>query len=176
MGAISIAMIVLWILGTPLKLDPNATALLAAAALLLTGVLTWDDLCREHRAWDTFIWFGTLVMMATFLGQLGLIQWFSDKVAPAFGGIGWIPGMLSGCFASPIRHLPHLKTRSDAVNKDEICNAGTAACSPCALNWSPQPQQFPPSRANRKPDGDVNDTSHQAGFPPGTQRHVSAAE
>src|SRR6266516_1654453 len=27
--------------------------------------------------------------------------------------------MLSGCFASPIRHLPHLKTRSDAVNKDK---------------------------------------------------------
>ena len=94
MGAISIVMIVLWILGTPLKLDPTATALLAASALLLTGVLTWDDLCREHRAWDTFIWFGTLVMMATFLGQFGLIQWFSDKVALAFGGIGWIPGML----------------------------------------------------------------------------------
>src|SRR5207247_11161025 len=81
MGAISIAMIVLCILGTPLKLDPTATALLAAAALLLTGVLTWDDLCREHRAWDTFIWFGTLVMMATFLGQFGLIQWLSDNVA-----------------------------------------------------------------------------------------------
>src|SRR5881296_4613807 len=94
MGMVSVVMIVLWILGTALNLDPTATALLAAAALLLTGVLTWDDLCREHRAWDTFIWFGTLVMMATFLGQFGLIQWFSDKIAPAFGGIGWIPGML----------------------------------------------------------------------------------
>ena len=94
MGVISIVMIALWILGTALNLDPTSTALLAAAALLLTGVLTWDDLCREHRAWDTFIWFGTLVMMATFLGQFGLIQWFSDKVAPAFSGIGWIPGML----------------------------------------------------------------------------------
>lgn len=31
--------------------------------------------------------------------------------------------MLSGCFASPIRHLPHLKTRSDAVNKDLISSA-----------------------------------------------------
>src|SRR5207244_7392302 len=82
MGMISVFMIVLWILGTTLNLDPTATALLATAALLLTGVLTWDDLCREHRAWDTFIWFGTLVMMATFLGQFGLIRWFSDKVAP----------------------------------------------------------------------------------------------
>src|SRR2546426_41562 len=94
MGMISVVMIVLWILGTTLNLDPTATALLATAALVLTGVLTWDDLCREHRAWDTFIWFGTLVMMATFLGQFGLIRWFSDTMAPAFGGIGWIPGMV----------------------------------------------------------------------------------
>jgi len=94
MGAIAIVMIVLWILGTTLNLDPTATALLATAALLLTRVLTWDDLCREHRAWDTFIWFGTLVMMASFLGQLGLIKWFSGKVAPLFSGIGWLPGLL----------------------------------------------------------------------------------
>ena len=93
MGGISIVMITLWILGTTLNLDPTATALMAVAALLLTGVLTWEDLCREHRAWDTFIWFGTLVMMASFLGQFGLIKWFSDHVAPLFSGIGWIPGM-----------------------------------------------------------------------------------
>jgi DASS family divalent anion:Na+ symporter len=94
MGLISIVMIMLWILGTTLNLDPTATALLATAALLLTRVLTWDDLCREHRAWDTFIWFGTLVMMASFLGQFGFIQWFSGRVAPLFGGIGWIAGTL----------------------------------------------------------------------------------
>src|SRR5438132_13043717 len=35
MGMISIVMIVLWILGTALNLDPTSTALLAAAALLL---------------------------------------------------------------------------------------------------------------------------------------------
>lgn len=94
MGTISIIMIVLWILGTTLNLDPTATAFIAIAALLLTGVLTWDDITHEPNAWDTFVWFGTLVMMATFLGQLGLIKWFSGQVAPVFGGIGWIPGML----------------------------------------------------------------------------------
>ncbi len=94
MGMVSVVMIVLWIFGTTLNLDPTATALLATAALLLTGVLTWDDLCSEHRAWDTFIWFGTLVMMASFLGQFGLVRWFSDKMAPVFGGIGWIPAMV----------------------------------------------------------------------------------
>jgi DASS family divalent anion:Na+ symporter len=94
MGGISLAMILFWILGATLSLDPTATALLAVAAFLLTGVLTWDDLCREQRAWDTFIWFGTLVMMATFLGQFGLIKWFTEKVTPAFTGIGWIAAMI----------------------------------------------------------------------------------
>jgi divalent anion:Na+ symporter, DASS family len=94
MAAVSTCMVVLWILGTTLNLDPTATAFLAIAALLLTGVLTWDDLSHEHNAWDTFVWFGTLVMMATFLGQLGLIKWFSGQVAPIFSGIGWIPGLL----------------------------------------------------------------------------------
>jgi divalent anion:Na+ symporter, DASS family len=94
MGSVAVVMLVLWILGTTLNLDPTATAFLAIAALLLTGVLKWDDLSHEHNAWDTFVWFGTLVMMATFLGQLGLIKWFSDQVAPLFSGIGWIPGLL----------------------------------------------------------------------------------
>src|SRR5947199_5124207 len=94
MGMISVFVLVLWILGTTLNLDPTATALLATPSLLPTCLLTGDHLCRGHRAWDTFIWFGTLVMMATFLGQFGLIRWFSDKMAPAFSGIGWIPGMV----------------------------------------------------------------------------------
>ncbi len=94
MGSVALVMLVLWILGTTLNLDPTATAFLAIAALLITGVLNWDDLSHEHNAWDTFVWFGTLVMMATFLAQLGLIKWFSDQVAPLFSGIGWIGGLL----------------------------------------------------------------------------------
>jgi DASS family divalent anion:Na+ symporter len=94
MGIISIVMITGWIFSTALGLDPTATAMMAIAALLLTGVLTWDDLSGDRAAWDTFVWFAALVMMATFLGQFGLIKWFSDQVAPIFGGIGWIPGLL----------------------------------------------------------------------------------
>src|SRR5436190_1620545 len=39
MGSVAVVMLVLWILGTTLNLDPTATAFLAIAALLLTGVL-----------------------------------------------------------------------------------------------------------------------------------------
>jgi len=94
MGIVSIAMIAGWILGTALAMDPTTLALIAIALLLLTGVLTWDDICNERGAWDTFVWFATLLMMATFLGQFGLIQWFSSQVKPLFGGIGWLPALL----------------------------------------------------------------------------------
>ena len=94
MAIISVIMIALWILGTTLSLDPTATAIMAIAALLLTGVLTWDDLCTQREAWDTYIWFATVVMMATFLAQFGLIKWFSDQVGPMFQGTGWITGLL----------------------------------------------------------------------------------
>ncbi len=94
MGMISVVMVVMWIFGTFLALDTTATAIMAIAALLVTGVLTWEDLVGQPEAWDTFVWFATLLMMATFLAQFGLIRWFSDQVTPVFQGIGWIQGLI----------------------------------------------------------------------------------
>jgi DASS family divalent anion:Na+ symporter len=94
MGAIVVILLAAWILGPAIGLDVTAAALMAVAALLLTGVLSWDDVAREHEAWNTFIWFAALVMMATYLGQLGLIQWFTGQVESAFTGFGWVPGVL----------------------------------------------------------------------------------
>ncbi len=94
MAAISIILLAAWILGPAIGLDTTAAALMAIAALLLTGVLGWDDISHAHEAWNTFIWFAALVMMATYLGQFGLITWFTGQVAPVFAGVGWVPGFL----------------------------------------------------------------------------------
>jgi divalent anion:Na+ symporter, DASS family len=94
MGTISIVLLAAWILGPALGLDTTAAALIAVAALLLTGVLSWDDISHEAEAWNTFIWFAALVMMATYLGQFGLITWFTGRVAPVFAGVGWLAGFL----------------------------------------------------------------------------------
>ena len=44
-------------------------ATLAAAPgdslLFITGVLTWDDALNEKSAWDTMIWIGLLIMLAS---------------------------------------------------------------------------------------------------------------
>jgi DASS family divalent anion:Na+ symporter len=94
MAAVAVVLLVSWIVGSSIGLDPTAAALMAVAALVVTGVLRWDDLMRETETWNTFVWFGALVMMATYLGQFGLTGWFTGRVQSAFDGIGWIPGFL----------------------------------------------------------------------------------
>ena len=85
----------LWIRGDAIGVSATATAMAGVAAMLATGVLGWDDILEERGGWDTFIWFAVLVMMATQLGELGLLAWFSDRVAGLLGGVHWIPAFVS---------------------------------------------------------------------------------
>jgi DASS family divalent anion:Na+ symporter len=73
-----------WLLGAGYALDPTTTAFAGLAVLLITGVLEWEDILKAKSAWDTLVWFAALVMMATFLGNLGLTKWFSVSIQ---GGI-----------------------------------------------------------------------------------------
>ena len=91
-------LLVLWA-GIPdmlfgVKVDATTTTFLGLSLLLLTGVLTWDDVLKEKGAWDTIVWFAALVMMATFLNKLGLIKWFSDMMGQQIQGMGlsWVVG------------------------------------------------------------------------------------
>jgi DASS family divalent anion:Na+ symporter len=86
-----VALLGLWTLGDQL-LDINSTvaALVGLAILLVTGVLTWDDIKGEQNAWDTLIWFAALVMMATQLSALGLIPWASKQMSGLVSGWGWV--------------------------------------------------------------------------------------
>ena len=83
-----------WAFGPAIGLDTTAAALAAIAALLLTGVLGWDDICREREAWNTFVWFAALLMMATYLGQFGMMKWLTGGVGSMFAGVGWRWGFL----------------------------------------------------------------------------------
>jgi divalent anion:Na+ symporter, DASS family len=94
MAAIAIVLLTAWVLSSTIKLDPTAAALIAVAALLVTGVLGWNDIGQHPEAWNSFIWFATLVMMAGFLGQLGLIKWFTGEVGKSVGGVGWVAGFV----------------------------------------------------------------------------------
>ncbi|MQT59175.1 DASS family sodium-coupled anion symporter [Pseudomonas sp. FSL R10-0399] len=79
------------LLGPAFQLDATTTAFIGLSILLLTGVLTWQDILGEKTAWDTLIWFGALVMMAGQLNQLGVIAWFSGTMRDIIAetGMGW---------------------------------------------------------------------------------------
>ena len=89
-------MLFLWMFGAPLGLDGTGTtaAFVGLAVLLLSGTLTWDDVLQETGAWNTFLWIATVVMMATYLNELGLVGWFSMSVGSAVAGISWVPAFL----------------------------------------------------------------------------------
>ncbi len=79
----------LWIFGGALSIDATTTAFIGLTLLLLTSVLTWEDVKSEKGAWDTIVWFAVLVMMASSLNELGFIGWFSDLIKVKIGGLSW---------------------------------------------------------------------------------------
>ncbi|STZ76760.1 DASS family sodium-coupled anion symporter [Bergeriella denitrificans] len=98
MLAIFALLLTLWagipamLFGKAFAVDATTTAFIGLSLLLLSGVLTWDDILKEKSAWDTITWFAALVMMATFLNKLGLIGWFSGVLESGIGrlGLGWM--------------------------------------------------------------------------------------
>lgn len=80
----------LWIFGAQLGIDAATAALFGLAILMMTGVLNWDDLLKEEGAWNTFIWLGCLLMMASFLNEFGMIAWFSNHMKSVVGSLNWI--------------------------------------------------------------------------------------
>jgi DASS family divalent anion:Na+ symporter len=87
-------LLTLWIFGRQFGMHSATAALTGLAVLVLTGVLTWEDVLNEKGAWNTLVWFAALVMMAAFLGKLGLIAWFSASVESMISGTDWMSAFL----------------------------------------------------------------------------------
>src|SRR5699024_9611347 len=85
--------LVLWIFGSSFGIDATTTGLIGFSLLLLSGVLTWEDVKNEKGAWDTLVWFSALVMLASYLNSTGFIPWFSEIMAGAVSGFSWLTAL-----------------------------------------------------------------------------------
>jgi DASS family divalent anion:Na+ symporter len=85
-------LICLWILGPFINMKATVATMIGLTILLLTNVLSWKNIIEETSAWDTFIWFATLVTLSGFLNKLGLTTWFSHLVVSHMAGFEWIIG------------------------------------------------------------------------------------
>ena len=80
----------LWMTATWHKINYAVVAFAGVCALLLSNVLSWDDVTSERPAWDIFIWYGGLVQLAAALGETGITKGFAEFS----GGLtaGWVWG------------------------------------------------------------------------------------
>ncbi len=90
MIGVFVLLLSLWIFGGNFGISATTSAFVGLCVLLLSGVLTWSDIKKEQGAWDTLVWFSVLVMMATYLNELGMIPWFSDLMGNAVGQLSWM--------------------------------------------------------------------------------------
>ena len=89
MLSIFMTLLLLWGWGKQWGIDSLTTSLIGIVLLLTSGVLTWKDIIQEHKAWDIFIWFSILLMMATFLSQFGLVYSISNNLGGTIENLPW---------------------------------------------------------------------------------------
>lgn len=84
-----VAVVFMWITAKWHGIDSTVVALVGISGLLVTGVLEWRDLIDETHAWEVFIWYGGLVMMATALGETNVTTLFANGIAATISGVEW---------------------------------------------------------------------------------------
>jgi DASS family divalent anion:Na+ symporter len=80
----------LWVTTAIHHIDITMTALLGVVALLLSGVLKWEQVVANRAAWDIFIWYGGLVQLGHALNEAGITTAFAKSVGGIFPGAGWV--------------------------------------------------------------------------------------
>jgi citrate:succinate antiporter/L-tartrate/succinate antiporter len=67
----------------------NATTvvLVGIALMIVTQIVTWDDILGNKSAWNVLVWFATLVTLANGLNMVGFVKWFADIASAPLKGL-----------------------------------------------------------------------------------------
>jgi L-tartrate/succinate antiporter len=85
LGVLVLIALALWIFGGD-YVNATTAALLVISLMLVTKVVTWEDITANKAAWNTLAWFATLVALADGLNKVGFVKWFADGVAASMVG------------------------------------------------------------------------------------------
>lgn len=87
MAGLAVVALVLWIFGSDFGIDSTTTAICVMTVMVLTGVITWDDLLGEKTAFNVFIWFATLVALADGLKRVGILEFIGKNSQTMLSGL-----------------------------------------------------------------------------------------
>ena len=69
-------------------------ALAGICAQMISGLLRWEELLGETKAWDVMLWFAPLIMMADELNSGGVVKVLSESLFAQLAGLPWLAGLL----------------------------------------------------------------------------------
>lgn len=92
-----------WVFATAF-IEPAVAGLMVVVLMLLSGVLDWSDITGNKPAWNTFVWFATLVTLAAGLSDVGFIAWLGKLGAQMLGGIPPVQATLALVLAFYLLH------------------------------------------------------------------------
>ena len=75
-----ILMLSLWATKSFHGMGTTTVALFGLVMLLILNIATWDQLVKNYKAWDTLIWLGGLLTLATGLKSTGFISWILESM------------------------------------------------------------------------------------------------
>jgi L-tartrate/succinate antiporter len=87
MLGLAILALVMWIFGSQIGVNSTTAALAVLCLLVLTNVITWEDVISNKAAFNIFIWFATLVAMAGGLKKVGFLDWAAKLISEGLVGM-----------------------------------------------------------------------------------------
>lgn len=87
MLGLGILALVLWIFGKQIGVNGTVAAISVLCLLVLTNVISWEDVITNKAAINVFIWFATLVAMASGLKKVGYLDWAAGLIST------WLEGL-----------------------------------------------------------------------------------
>ncbi|RXJ95442.1 anion permease [Arcobacter sp. AHV-9/2010] len=87
MAGLAIVALVLWIFGKEIGINATTTAICVMTVMVLTGIISWDDLLSEKAAFNVFIWFATLVALADGLKRVGVLDFIGKNSESMLSGL-----------------------------------------------------------------------------------------
>jgi L-tartrate/succinate antiporter len=85
--------LVLWIFGAS-YVNSTTVALIVVCLMLVTRVFTWEDMLKDVPAWNTLVWFATLVALADGLNRVGFVKWLAELIGHQIVGLSPVTAML----------------------------------------------------------------------------------
>jgi DASS family divalent anion:Na+ symporter len=78
-----------WIFADTLKLNVTSIAFAGLGVLLMTNVLTLDDIAKQGDTLSTFLWLAVLFALSGQLNELGFMSYVGQRLAAQLTGLSW---------------------------------------------------------------------------------------